>query len=42
MLKERVAKGGHGVPEELIRKRYYESLNNLNRLISKFDIVKIS
>ncbi|MGO5158156.1 zeta toxin family protein [Lactobacillus amylovorus] len=40
-VKERVAKGGHGVPEELIRKRYYESLNNLNRLISKFDIVKI-
>ena len=40
-VKERVAKGGHGVPEELIRKRYDESLNNLNRLISKFDIVKI-
>ena len=40
-VKERVAKGGHGVPEELIIKRYYESFDNFNRLINKFNSVKV-
>ena len=40
-VKERVAKGGHGVPEELIIKRYYESFDNFSRLINKFNSVKV-
>lgn len=32
-------KGGHGVPEKLILKRYRESLINLENNISKFDEV---
>lgn len=40
-VKERVAKGGHGVPEKLIRKRYYESFDNFSRLINKFNSVKV-
>lgn len=40
-VKERVTKGGHGVPEKLIRKRYYESFDNFSRLINKFNSVKV-
>ncbi|WP_187153649.1 hypothetical protein [Campylobacter peloridis] len=34
-VKIRVAKGGHDIKEELIEKRYYESLRNFNT-IAKF------
>ena len=37
MLKERVRirvlKGGHGIPEEAIERRYYESLDNLKDVL---------
>ena len=31
-VKERVRKGGHNIPEEIIRRRYKKSLKNLNEL----------
>ncbi|MFS0934398.1 zeta toxin family protein [Enterococcus casseliflavus] len=40
-VKSRVAKGGHGVPEDLIRKRYEFSLRNLAELEKYFDNVSI-
>lgn len=40
-VKSRVAKGGHGVPEDLIRKRYEFSLRNLVELEKYFDNVSI-
>ena len=33
-VKIRVSKGGHGIPEQDIEKRYYESLQNLNKIIT--------
>ena len=29
----RVLKGGHGIPEEAIERRYYESLDNLKEVL---------
>ena len=40
-VNSRVAKGGHGVPEDLIRKRYEFSLRNLAELEKYFDNVSI-
>lgn len=37
----RVSKGGHGIPEQDIEKRYYESLENLNKVITLCDEVNI-
>ena len=37
----RVAKGGHGVPDEAIERRYYESLKNLKKLICMCDEINI-
>ncbi|WP_081982786.1 zeta toxin family protein [Cetobacterium sp. ZOR0034] len=34
-VKERVLNGGHGIPENTIEKRYYESLENLNKIKNK-------
>ena len=34
----RVAQGGHGIPEELIEKRYEESLLNLGRVLPQCDL----
>lgn len=38
---QRVKKGGHGVPDELIVKRYQQSLNNLAKLASSIDEIQI-
>lgn len=32
-VKSRVLKGGHGIPEEAIERRYYESLDNLKEVL---------
>lgn len=32
-VKIRVSKGGHGIPDKDIERRYYDSLNNLNDVI---------
>lgn len=40
-VRERVRLGGHGIPEEDIEKRYYESLKNLSDIISLCDKVVI-
>ena len=37
----RVSKGGHGIPDEAIERRYTDSLANLNRLISMCDKINI-
>lgn len=33
-VKIRVLKGGHGIPEDAIERRYYESLENLKELLN--------
>lgn len=38
---QRVRAGGHGIPEEDIRRRYDESLHNLKKVISLCDRVRI-
>lgn len=40
-VKIRVNKGGHGISEETIERRYYESLNNLNKIISLCDKIYV-
>lgn len=40
-VKNRVIKGGHNIPEEIIEKRYYESIQNLEKIISKCDSARI-
>ena len=40
-VKFRVSKGGHGIPDEVIEKRYVESLLNLNNVIKICDEVNI-
>ena len=40
-VKIRVSKGGHGIPDEDIERRYYESLKNLQRVISICDEINI-
>lgn len=40
-VRNRVLKGGHGIPDEIIEKRYYESLNNLKTVIPFCHKVKI-
>ena len=40
-INERVQRGGHGVPEEDVRRRYSESLKNLHIVIPMCDIVQI-
>lgn len=40
-VRNRVLKGGHDISSEAIEKRYYESLENLKKIISKCDYVKI-
>ncbi|MEF9952432.1 MAG: zeta toxin family protein [Clostridium sp.] len=40
-VKARVSKGGHGIPEETIERRYYESLKNLNGVIELCDKLTI-
>ena len=38
-IKIRVEKGGHNIENDVVEKRYYESLNNLKEIISKFNKV---
>ena len=38
-VKNRVEKGGHNIENDVIEKKYYESLKNLKKIISKFDKV---
>ena len=38
-VKNRVEKGGDNIENDVIEKRYYESLKNLKKIISKFDKV---
>lgn len=37
-VKERVANGGHGVSQDVIERRYYESLQNMKRILGLFDL----
>ncbi|MGL4874369.1 MAG: zeta toxin family protein [Clostridium sp.] len=37
----RVSKGGHGIPDKDIERRYYDSLNNLNTIIEICDEINI-
>ncbi|NFN90341.1 ATPase [Clostridium botulinum] len=37
----RVSKGGHGIPDEAIERRYNDSLANLNKVISMCDKINI-
>ena len=38
---DRVAAGGHGVPEDKIRSRYHLSLKNLSKLVRIADMTRI-
>lgn len=38
---QRVRKGGHGIPEETIRKRYINSMENLKKIQMNFDNVLV-
>ena len=40
-VKKRVESGGHGIPEEDIRRRYFESLKNLQKIIPLCDYVRV-
>lgn len=40
-VKIRVGKGGHGIPDEDIERRYYESLKNLQRVINICDKINV-
>ena len=40
-IKSRIEKGGHGVPDEEVRRRYKESLSNLMRILPICDNVQI-
>ncbi|MBS9776144.1 MAG: zeta toxin family protein [Fusobacterium sp.] len=40
-IKNRVKKGGHHIPDKVVEKRYYESIENLQKIINKCDVIKI-
>ena len=40
-IKNRVLKGGHNIPEEVVEKRYYETLENLKKVLPLADYVRI-
>ena len=40
-VKYRVSQGGHGIPDEDIERRYYESLENLRQIINFCDEINI-
>lgn len=40
-VKIRVIKGGHGIPEDAIERRYYDSLVNLNKILKVCDEINI-
>lgn len=39
-IKNRVEKGGHYIENDVVEKRYYESLKNLKEIILKFDKIQ--
>jgi predicted ABC-type ATPase len=38
-VNKRVNEGGHGIPEDVIRKRYIESWNNFKNFVAYYDLV---
>ena len=40
-IKSRVKKGGHNIENDVVEKRYYESLKNLKEIILKFDKIQL-
>lgn len=40
-IKQRVLRGGHDIPEEIVKKRYYETLKNLEIILPQIDYAKI-
>ena len=40
-IKNRVEKGGHYIENDVVEKRYYESLKNLKEIILKFDKIQL-
>lgn len=40
-VKIRVSRGGHGIPDKDIERRYYDSLNNLNNVIEFCDEINV-
>ena len=40
-VKNRIARGGHGISPDVIKKRYYESLKNLEKIIHQCDFIEI-
>ncbi|MBQ8231882.1 MAG: zeta toxin family protein [Lachnospiraceae bacterium] len=38
-VRTRVSKGGHGIPEKDIEKRYIETFQNLKKMISRCDLI---
>ncbi len=40
-IAKRVADGGHGIPDADVSRRYYESFDNLKKIISKCDLVSL-
>ena len=40
-VKNRIARGGHGISSDVIKKRYYESLKNLEKIIHQCDFIEI-
>ena len=40
-IKNRVQKGGHHIPDDVVEKRYIETLENLKEILSVVDYAKI-
>lgn len=40
-IKNRVLRGGHDIPVDVVEKRYYESLQNLEKILSKCDVIEV-
>ena len=40
-IKNRVLRGGHDIPDKIVEKRYNESLENLSKILNKFDNVTV-
>ncbi|MBE5947997.1 MAG: ATPase [Lachnospiraceae bacterium] len=38
-VRARVLKGGHGIPEKYIERRYFDSINNLKKILDKCDLI---
>ncbi len=40
-IKNRVLRGGHDIPSDVVEKRYYESLENLEKILHMCDVIEI-